>query len=240
MTPDQELQIVAELHPQFGGDMGVLREMVRTARYYGANVVKVQLYDARALLDERWSYLELSRSQFETLRTWCDQERIELMASVFDQNRLEWCRDLDLPRYKIASRTLRDDPGLCDAILSEGKETLVSLGFWDAPALPFADHPRVRHLYCKSRYPALWEDMADFPSDFRAQGLAGYSDHTLGLDFCYLAIAFGARIIEKHFTLDKTRNRDTERAHVCSMTPEELGELRRIGGSLSRTRIALD
>ena len=230
----RDLELIAELHPQHGGDMGVMREMIRAAKQGGADVVKFQLYDASSLLGDEWSYLELTQAQFETLRVWCDQERIELMASVFDHLRLDWCRDLDVRRYKIASRTAQQDPGLCEAIVAEGKETLISLGMWEHDELPFAGNPLVRHLYCKSKYPAMWDDMGDFPADFPGAGLAGYSDHTLGLDFCYLAISRGARILEKHFTLDKTRNRTTERAHICSMTPEELRELRRVGGSLYR------
>ncbi len=235
----RELEIIAELHPQFGGDMGLLREMVRAASDAGANVAKVQLYDARALLGDAWAYLELSRPQLEALRGWCEQERIELMASVFDHERLSWCRDLGMQRYKIASRTVRDDPRLCDAVLSDGKETIVSLGHWSGADLPFRDCGHVKYLHCKSLYPAMWEDMQDFPDDFAARGLDGYSDHTLGIDFCLLAIARGANVLEKHFTLDKTRGRDTERAHVCSMTPVELHTLRRIGGSLWRARASL-
>ena len=239
MRPIAELEIIAEIHPQHGGDMGVLREMIRAAKQEGANAVKVQLYDARALLGEAWAYLELSRDQLERIRDWCEQERIELMASVFDAERYGWCRELELPRNKIASRTVKEDPALCAEIVASGKETLVSLGAWDSPDLPFADAPNVRHLYCKSRYPALWEDMSDFPVEFSVRAMAGYSDHTLGLDFCLLAIARGAQIIEKHFSLDKTRTRPTERAHVCSMTPAELAELRRIGGALYRARTHL-
>lgn len=235
----QELEIIAELHPQYGGDMGRLREMVREAKVAGADAVKVQLYDARALLGEAWAYLELSRPQLESIRKWCDQERIELMASVFDRERLAWCCDLGMRRLKIASRTLRDDRALCEAILAEGKETIVSLGYWSGPALPFPGCSHVRYLHCRSVYPALWEDMVNFPADFQALGFDGYSDHTLGIDFCLLAIARGADILEKHFSLDKTGGRDTERAHVCSMTPQELRTLRDVGGSLWRARKAL-
>jgi sialic acid synthase SpsE len=82
--------------------------------------------------------------------------------------------------------------------------------------------------------------MADFPADFEAEGLAGYSDHTLGLSVCLLAIARGAQIIEKHFTLDKTRGHATEKAHICSMTPEELNTLHTTGGELARVRQAIN
>lgn len=234
-----ELFIVAEIHPQHGGDLGLVREMIRVAKQGGANAVKVQLYDAAELLGKDWSYLEFSREDFEKLRAWCDQERIEFVASVFHRRYLAWCREIDVKFHKIASRTVRDDPELCESILAEGLPTFVSLGMWTEPSLPFGHSEHLHYLYCKSKYPALWEDMHDFPSDFLACDLAGYSDHTLGLEFCYLAIARGAWVLEKHLTLDKTRNRSTERAHICSMTPNELGELRRVGGAIFRAQYEL-
>lgn len=233
------LEIIAEIHPQHGGDMGIAREMIREAKRNGADVAKFQLYDATALLGPAWEYLELDREQVARLKSWCDQEEIEFMASVFDQERLEWCQELDVARYKIASGTVARDPALCRAVLDCGKETIVSLGHWDGEEKPFGTEPRIHYLYCKAKYPAFYEDMGDFPDDFPAAGLAGYSDHTLGLEVPMLAIARGARIIEKHMTLDKTQTKPTEKAHVCSMIPAELARLRRDGGALYRARRAV-
>lgn len=235
-----DLEIIAEIHPQHGGDMGVAREMIREAKRSGADVAKFQLYDADALLGPEWSYLQLERDEVARLKAWCDQEGIEFMASVFDQDRLGWCEDLDVKRYKIASGTVAKDPELCRAVLDRGKETIVSLGHWDRPEKPFGESDRIHYLYCKAKYPAFYEDMGDFPADFEAAGLAGYSDHTLGIELPLLAVARGARIIEKHMTLDKTQTKSTEKAHVCSMTPGELATLRREGGGLYRARRAVE
>ena len=236
----QELEIIAEIHPQHGGDMGVAREMIREAKRNGADVAKFQLYDAAALLGPAWEYLELTREQVGRLKAWCDQEGIEFMASVFDTERLAWCDELDVARFKIASGTVTKDPALCREVLDRGKETIVSLGHWQGPGKPFGDEARIHYLYCKANYPAFYEDMDDFPVGFEAAGLAGYSDHTLGLEVPLLAIARGARIIEKHMTLDKTQTKATEKAHVCSMTPGELAALRRDGGALYRARRAVE
>lgn len=230
------LEIIAEIHPQHGGSMSVAREMIREAKRNGADVAKFQLYDAEALLGPSWRYLELQRDEVAQLRNWCAQEEIEFMASIFDATRLGWCVDLGVERYKIASRTVVEDPDLCREILDLGRETLVSLGLWEGEDKPFGNDPRIRYLYCKASYPALLEDLTDFPRDFPAEGLAGYSDHTLGIEVCLLAIARGANLIEKHMTLDKTQTKDTERAHVCSMTPQELHALSRTARALHRAR----
>lgn len=234
------LEIIAELHPQHSGDPDILREMIRQAKLNGADVAKIQLYDAVALLGSAdWSYLQLSRETTVQIKRWCDEDEIEFLASVFDHERLQWCEELGVRRYKIASRTVTGDPELCRAILATGKEAFVSLGSWDRPEKPFSDSERIKYLYCKSKYPALYRDMGDFPEDFPAGGFAGYSDHTIGIEVALLSIARGAAVVEKHFTLDKTRGRPTEKGHVGSMTPEELSTLQRMGGLLYRARRAI-
>src|SRR5437868_6073857 len=117
-----ELLIVAELHPQHSGDLGVIREMIRVAKLNGADICKFQLYDAVALLgSDEWKYLELTQAQTEQVKAWCEEDDIEFMASVFDRERLGWCEALGVHRYKIASRTVVGDPELCGAILGIGK-----------------------------------------------------------------------------------------------------------------------
>lgn len=234
-----DLEIIAEIHPQHGGNLFAVREMIREAKRNGADVAKFQLYDAESLLGSAWSYLELGRDEVRRIKEWCDEEDIEFMASVFDEERLSWVEEVGVARHKIASGTVRNDRTLCDRILALGKPTIVSLGHWHESEKPFGESDRIHYLYCKAKYPALYEDMGDFPADFTGQGFAGYSDHTLGIELCLLAVARGARILEKHFTLDKMRTRETEKAHICSMTPAELAELRRVGGSLDRARRAV-
>jgi sialic acid synthase SpsE len=235
-----DLMIVAELHPQHGGDFGLLREMIRAAKLNGADIAKFQLYDAVALLgSDQWRYLEFTQEQTAQVKQWCDEDNIEFMASVFDLERLRWCEELGVRRYKIASRTVVANEALCRAILDIGKETIISLGSWTGAGKPYGTGDQVRYLYCKAKYPALLSDLGDFPENFQASELAGYSDHTLGIEVCLLAIARGATIVEKHFTLDKTRGRATEKGHICSMTPPELSELRRTGGLLLRARRAI-
>src|SRR5262245_37341201 len=118
------LEIIAEIHPQHGGAPAAVREMIRAAKLGGANVVKVQLYDAERLLGPAWKYLEIGRDDLARYRRWCDEEEIELLASIFDAQRLRWCEDIGMRRYKIASRTVVEDPDLCQRIVDSGRETL--------------------------------------------------------------------------------------------------------------------
>lgn len=234
------LEIIAELHPQHGGNLGTIREMVRQSALCGADVAKFQLYDAEALLgSDRWNYLQLDQVTTARIKGWCEQDDIEFMASVFDERRLGWCEELGVKRYKVASRTAAQDPALCRKILATNKPVIMSLGMWTGADLPFGRSDQVSYLFCKSAYPAFLEDFERFPLDFPSEGLAGYSDHALGNGVCLLAVARGARVLEKHLTLDKTLTKDTEKAHICSMTPPELVELRRVGDDLMRVRAAL-
>ena len=136
-------------------------------------------------------------------------------------------------RYKIASRTVVDNPTLCRRILSEGKETFVSLGMWSGSGFPFGlPTDRLRYLYCRSKYPTFPEDLLELPSRFDDRDHFGYSDHSHGISACLLAVARGAQFIEKHLTLSKSSQ--VIRDHVLSATPDEFEELVRTGRSLAR------
>jgi sialic acid synthase SpsE len=133
-------------------------------------------------------------------------------------------------RYKIASRTLIDDPALVDKIVSEGKETFISLGMWDKTNMPYEGYDNVKYLWCKSKYPCEPWDLTDLPKDFKSSPFSGYSDHTIGIEVSLIAIARGALIIEKHFTLDKSDT--TIRDHVLSATPDEFRTMTTIGRNI--------
>jgi sialic acid synthase SpsE len=86
-------------------------------------------------------------------------------------------------------------------------------------------------LYCKSKYPTFNEDLKDFPKKFQ-NNYVGYSDHCIGIETCLLAISRGAKIIEKHFTLDKYDT--TIRDHTLSATPPEFKQMVDIGNEIKR------
>ena len=105
--------------------------------------------------------------------------------------------------------------------------TFVSLGKWnDKENLPF-DNKNVKYFHCVAKYPHNFDEaLTLMPEKFSEKGIIGYSDHSLGIDACIESVKRGARIIEKHFTIDKTLQCSTESAHICSMDFAELSQLR--------------
>ena len=217
--------IIAEIGQNHNGDMKIARRLISAAREKGADIAKFQLYDVDAIFppDFQWyreaRKAQLNREQVEELADCCRQVGIEFMASVFDLERFAWTESLDMKRYKIASRSIRQSE-LIEAIAATGKDMIVALGMWDKPEFPVIwTHGRVDFLYCVSKYPTLPEDL-HFPDRF--DRYSGFSDHTIGIEAAREAVDLGARIIEKHFTLDKSMHGPD---HSGSMDPEELGQL---------------
>jgi len=214
------LTFIAELHPQHGGELSVLLEMTRRCAMAGADVMKVQLYNEQ-FLGPDWDYLVLKREELEAFASLCDDLGVAWSASIFTRDRIEWCEDLGMQVYKIASRTVTEDPELCEEILALGRPTYVSLGAWQDAAPPYPGNDDVTYLHCVSRYPTLPADLEPRHFDFSGH-VAGFSDHTLGTAAMELAVARGATVLEKHVTFDQRAVRSTERAHACSITPDQL------------------
>jgi len=142
------------------------------------------------------------------------------MASVFDLERFEWAEEIKLKRYKIASRSVYEKK-LIDAIAKTGKNIIVALGMYKEKGFPkIKTSGRIDFLYCVSKYPTLPNDICFSTVDFNKY--SGFSDHTVGIAASLTALARGAKIIEKHFTLDKNIHGPD---HKGSMDPEELSSL---------------
>ncbi len=218
--------IIAEIGQNHNGDMNMARELIRRAKDGGADIAKFQLYDVDSIFkpDFEWyreaKEAQLTQEQAEALSRYCAEVGIEFMASSFDLERLGWCEGLAVKRHKIASRSVRDQ-ALLNAAGATGKDLIVSLGMWTGDAFPsIKTEARVDFLYCIAKYPTLPNEVHLSSVDFAK--FAGFSDHTLGLDAASVAIARGARIIEKHFTLNQNAHGPD---HKCSMVPSELAEL---------------
>ena len=94
---------------------------------------------------------------------------------------------------------------------------------WQKKGIPYKDD-NIKYLYCISEYPTMLEKikMPDFNESF----FHGYSDHTLGINACMYAASKGAKIIEKHFSSNRSLQNNTQKAHVCSMDMNELFTLK--------------
>jgi sialic acid synthase SpsE len=102
---------------------------------------------------------------------------------------------------------------------------------WEEKELPFqADN--IQYFWCRSKYPTQPWDLTDLPKSFSSSSYFGYSDHTIGIDTALLAIARGAQMIEKHFTLDKSNV--TIRDHALSATPDEFRTMVQVGTEMHK------
>jgi len=220
------MEIIAEIGQNFNGDIDLAVKLIQVAKESGADVAKFQLYNARELFPKEgnpwYDYnckTELSFDDATRLKQACDDNDIEFMASPFDHERVGWLEELNVKRYKLASRSIKDDV-LIDKVLQTGKPALVSLGMWDGADFPQINGNNINFLYCISKYPTPLEDVNLSRVDFNKY--AGFSDHTIGITAPCAAMSRGAKIIEKHFTLDKEMYGPD---HVCSMTPTELKQI---------------
>ena len=125
----RDIEIICEIHPQHIGSIKEIERMIIQSKLSGADYVKVQLYSSSKLFgnNER-KYLEINKKELVQLNNYCKKIGIELTASVFDEEKLSWCEDLDFQTYKIASRTVKEDKNLCKKIISKKKRKIKSLG----------------------------------------------------------------------------------------------------------------
>jgi N,N'-diacetyllegionaminate synthase len=219
---------VAEIGLNHDGNPHLAHELIRAAKLSGAHIAKFQFGWRNK--PEEINFIDPARA--EQYRRWCDHWGIEMMASIITEDALDLAKGVDLPRYKIASRTVVDNPKLCERVIAEGRETFVSLGMWEQAAFPFGPPTeKLRYIYCRSKYPTYPHDL-NLPASFSPNTHYGYSDHCSGIEACLLAIARGAQFIEKHLTMNKTSQ--VIRDHILSATPAELQSLTTTGDAMAR------
>ena len=218
---------VAEIGMNADGNFDLNYELIKQAKRAGADIAKFQV-GWRGGKDDI-NFMDLDR--LKKLQDWCNQFEIEFMVSIITPEALEMVRKIGVKRYKVASRTVIDNPEMVQDMISDGKETFISLGMWNHEKFPFQGD-NIRYLYCKSKYPTRYKDLSDFPIKF--DNFYGYSDHLMGLEGCFLAISRGAQLIEKHFSLNKTST--VIRDHALSASPEEFSILTSLGKDLSNLR----
>ncbi len=241
----QRRLLVAEIGNNHEGSAERALEMVEAAAEAGADAVKVQVINPERLVQrgqrERVAQLarfRLSRSVLQGLAARAREKGLLFIATPFDEGSLEEVVDL-VSAVKIASGDL-DYVQLLAAAACTGKPLILSTGMGTLEEVRQAVRTLDRHLppgkslsdslallHCVSAYPTpLGEaNLLAIPTLKQAfpHLTVGYSDHTLGIEAALLAACLGARIIEKHFTLDK--NRTAFRDHALSAEPQELGRL---------------
>ena len=225
--------IIAELSANHNGEFGVALETIRAARRAGADAIKLQTYTADTITinSEKedflikgtiWEGRNLYDLYSEAYTPWewheelfkcAKEEGLICFSSPFDKSAVDFLEELDAPAYKIASFEITDIP-LIEYVASKGKPVILSTGIATSEDIELAldacrrmGNHNIALLKCTSSYPAPIEEanMAMIP-DFRERFnvIPGLSDHTIGSTVPIVATALGARIIEKHFILDRS------------------------------------
>lgn len=177
--------------------------------------------------------LELSHEQHEELIRYCNQKGIKFFSTAFDLDSLQYLKDIGLDLVKIPSGEITNYPYLKLAaklfdkvILSTGMSTMDDIS---AAVQVFLQEgislDNISILHCNTEYPTPFEDVNLKAMLYIGEELGtsiGYSDHTLGIEVPVAAVALGATMIEKHFTLDKTMEGPD---HIASLEPKELKDM---------------
>ncbi|KRB57282.1 N-acetylneuraminate synthase [Flavobacterium sp. Root186] len=177
--------------------------------------------------------LELSHENHLELMSYCREKNINFFSTAFDVEGINYLNKLGLNFFKIPSGEITNYPYL-KAIALCGKPVILSTGMCSEIEIKQAldvlvkfglKKEKISILHCNTEYPTPMEDvnlkaMLTIGKNFGVP--IGYSDHTLGIEVPIAAVAMGAKIIEKHFTLDKTLPGPD---HVASLEPHELKEM---------------
>jgi len=225
--------IIAELSANHGGDIEIAKETVRAAKRAGADAIKLQTYTADTItLDVKTKDFEITQGTHwdgqylydlykEASLPWAwhaelyelaKEEGLVCFSSPFDKTAVDFLEELGNPIYKVASFEITDTP-LIEYIASKGKPVIISTGIAEISDIELAietckkvGNNQITILKCTSAYPALAEDanlvtIPDIAERFNVD--SGLSDHTLGIEAPVVAVVLGAKVIEKHFILNK-------------------------------------
>ena len=231
---DNSVFVIAELSANHNGSLETALETIRAAKRTGANAIKLQTYTADTLTIQSekddfiiksgsiWdgkTFYDLYKSAYtpwewhEELFQCAKEEGLICFSSPFDKSAVDFLENLNVPAYKIASFEITDIP-LIEYVASKGKPVILSTGIATSEDIELAldacqrmGNPNIALLKCTSSYPAPIEEanmvmIPDFKERFNV--IPGLSDHTLGSTVPIVATTLGARIIEKHFILDRS------------------------------------
>ena len=259
----QKTMIIAEIGENHNGYFETAVEMVRKAAESRADAVKFQAYRAEGIVTkvapshvpsimgggspfEHYRRLELSKEQFQELARLAKQLGMVFLSSVFDEECADMVEEL-VPAFKIASGDLTNLP-LIRHVAKKGKPIILSTGMASIEevreAIKGIPEGQLVLLHCVSRYPAPIEiaNLRTIPflkEEFSVP--VGYSDHTVGTIACVAAVALGAVLIEKHFTLDKSQPVGD---HRLSAEPQDfkqmVDDIRKVEEALGRYAKQLD
>lgn len=234
MFKRESCYIIAELSANHGGDLEIAKETIRAAKRAGADAIKLQTYTADTItlnvkaddfrikqgthwdgqyLYDLYTDASLSWDWHKPLFDIAKEEGLVCFSSPFDQTAVDFLETLNVPAYKIASFEITDIP-LIEYVASKGKPVIISTGIAGLEDIELAletckqaGNNDITLLKCTSAYPAAPEDanlltIPDMKARFGVN--VGLSDHTMGIEGPVVAVALGAKVIEKHFILNRS------------------------------------
>jgi len=215
MAPSKTF-VIAEVGVNHGGQWEVGLDLIDAAKSAGADAVKFQHFNSMRLWgDDRIEHLQLSPDALKAMYAHCQEVGIEFMCTPFGVPEVEFLAPM-LKRVKVASGCLTRWP-LLDAVRQTGLPVILSTGMSDMDQVRDAAvmfrNPTL--LHCTSAYPCPLEEV-----NLRAMrslerfGPVGYSDHTEGISVAIAAASMGAKVIEKHLTLNRQAKGPDHKASI--------------------------
>ena len=236
--------IIAEIGINHQGDVSIAKELISKAADSGANAVKFQKRSISRILtkeglempyDNPNSFgktygqhkkaLELSEDDYKELFEFSNSKNVLFCASGWDEESIDFLDDLGVSFFKMASADLTNFP-LLEHTAKKNKPMILSTGMADMNIVEKAYKLVVKHnkkisiLQCTSTYPANFKEInlnviKTYKQNF-PDAIIGYSGHELGIAIPTVSVALGAKIIERHFTLDRTMKGGD---HAASLEP---------------------
>jgi len=245
----KDVFIIAEIGSNHGGSVDTCKALFREAKRVGASAVKLQKRSNKTLFTKtaynrpyqnRNSYgetyglhreaLELGWPEYVELMQYADELDIIFFSTPFDHESVDFLERLDVPLYKIASADCTNIP-LIKYVIQTGKPVIVSTGgaTWEDidRVYDVVDRPKTALLHCVATYPNQPEEMnlqiiPEMKKRYPELAAVGLSDHYNGICMAETAYVLGARVIEKHFTLNHSW-KGTD--HALSLEPQGMESL---------------
>lgn len=242
--------IIAEAGVNHNGSFELACKLVDAAKEAGADCIKFQTFKSENLVSrsakkaeyqkkttgdssqqDMLKKLELSFDEFLQLKSYCEKVGICFLSTPFDFDSIDFLNLIDMPFWKIPSGEVTNLPYLLE-LAKTGKPIVMSTGMCTLQEIRGAidvlqanGAKEIKLLHCNTEYPTPFEDvnlkaMQTMRDKFQME--VGYSDHTKGIEVPIAAVALGATIIEKHFTLDRNMEGPD---HKASLEPQELAEM---------------
>ena len=242
--------IIAEAGVNHNGDINLAYKLVDAAKAAGVDCIKFQTFKSENLVShtakkaeyqkaatgdssqqDMLKQLELSFGEFVSLKEYCDRKGICFLSTPFDFESIEFLNSIEMPFWKIPSGEVTNYPYLV-ALAKTGKPVVMSTGMCEIQEVEDAiavlrenGTSDIKLLHCNTEYPTPYEDvnlraMKTLRDAFGVE--VGYSDHTKGIEVPIAAVAMGAAVIEKHFTLDRNMEGPD---HKASLEPQELKQM---------------